>query len=737
MLDRLNSYRTHTTEICRKSYVESRSRFRKLCDEKKVNFKIKNIEKLNNVRNSSEWWKLANSMRNCSPRVGNNLSIFNFYDYFKSLLYSSVLENEISWSLHNFIDPYLDSPFEMRELILFLKTSKSNKAPGLDRISYEFYKNAPDSFLNEILSLLNFIFLHEEIPNSFRSSLLIPLFKKGDLNTVSNYRGLSLLDTLYKMFTGLILSRINSWLDFNGIINEFQAGFRKDYSTIDNLFNLTSIVNLGFKQKKKTFAFFVDFSSAFDIIPRNSLFYKLCCLGFSRKLVLILQKLYNNTSSRVWDGSSLSDSFFISQGVKQGCLLSPVLFTLYLNDLPDNLPGGISVAGTVVKVLLYADDIVLLSDSPDILQNMIDSLYSYCQKWGLRINLDKSKIMIFRTSTRYSHRLVWMYGNNQIDIVNEYKYLGVILTFNLSFKKHLEAKLASSKIAINATWLSYIHDPKINLSNKLKIFNSAAKSIMFYGAQIWGFLKFDEVEKLLRYFLKKMLYLPMNTPNYMLHIETGLPSLYLETLNLHFRYISKILNLSINRLPRLLAKESILQNTYWFSHWQSLCTKIGITLDIEIWGNNLRYYHDNVLNKLKIFEYDEFVASARNPRFGLHDMYPTLKYDIPPYFLDGNSAHLVSLILKVRGGLLNLNACAFNGSAVNICTLCNYNEEENSNHLIGRCPIYSGFRFSHFGKRFLTYDEVLDALNGENYTLLYKFISICIQYRKLIISEFR
>ena len=226
------------------------------------------------------------------------------------------------------------------------------------------------------------------------------------------------------------------------------------------MFNLTSIINLNFQEKKKTFAFFVDFSAAFDMIPRSSLFYKLSCTGLSRKTIQILQKLYHDTTSQIWDGCSLSEFFKVNQGVKQGCLLSPVLFALYLNDLHEHLLGGICIAGTVVKVLLYADDIVLLADTPSVLQEMINSLYAYCSKWVLKINLNKSKIVVFRQGTRISQNLAWSYGNNEIEIVNDYKYLGIILTYNLSFNKHLETKVASSKTAINFTWLSYIHNKK-------------------------------------------------------------------------------------------------------------------------------------------------------------------------------------------------------------------------------------------------------------------------------------
>ena len=453
-----------------------------------------------------------------------------------------------------FSDPWLDCPFDLSELQLVLKNTKENKAPGNDRISYEFYKNAPQTFLIEFLSFLNHVFLREEIPNSFRSSIIIPLYKKGDINSVSNYRGLTLLDTSYKIFTGILLKRIESWLIYNNVLNEYQAGFRKGYSTIDNIFNLTSIVKLRSTEKKKTFAFFVDFSCAFDLIPRNSLFYKLSVLRLSSKLIRIISLLYLNTSSQVWNGSSLSDKFSVEYGVKQGCLLSPILFSLYLNDIDEFLPNGVKINNNIIKILLYADDLVILAESADELQFMINKLYDYCSMWSLNINLSKSKVLVFRDCSRLSMNLEWHYGNENIQLVNEYKYLGITLTYNLSFNKHLNEKLEASKMAINANWLKYIHNPKIKHSNKMKIFNTAACSIMFYGAQVWGFCKYEQVEKLFRYFIKKILYLPSNTPNYMLHLETRIDSLFVETLKLHFNFILRVLQLPSNRLPNFLAK---------------------------------------------------------------------------------------------------------------------------------------------------------------------------------------
>jgi len=131
--------------------------------------------------------------------------------------------------------------------------------------------------------------------------------------------------------------------------------------------------------------------------------------------------LYKETESQVWDGCTLSESFSINTGVRQGCLLSPVLFALYLNDLAESLPGGVVVAGTNIKVLLYADDIALIADNQADLQKMINALFNYCQKWSLNVNLQKSKILIFRKGPRQPAN-IWKYGNEVIETVNSYKY---------------------------------------------------------------------------------------------------------------------------------------------------------------------------------------------------------------------------------------------------------------------------------------------------------------------------
>lgn len=358
------------------------------------------------VRSSKEWWKLSNDLKSCSHSIRGDLCADDFLQHFRNILQSSNSISTFHWCLPYNTDAFLDSPFELCELFSVLKGLKNNKSPGADGISYEFYKYAPVNFIKEVLYVLNVIFLRKYTVY-FQNCNSHPIIKKVDPNCPSNYRGL-FLNTLCKIFNSIPLNRITDWSNKNNILNEYQAGFWKQYSTIDNIFKLINIVYLNKLNGKYTYAFSVDFSCAFDSIPRNSLFYKLSFMGLSSKLIRLLQHSYDKTTSKILFGNTFSESFDVKLGVKQGCILSPIRFALYLNDLADILPGGISVDNIEIKILIYADDIVIPSDSPCGLQTMID--YVYCSLWHLKVNLTKSKIVVFRSGTRLPETLIWTFG---------------------------------------------------------------------------------------------------------------------------------------------------------------------------------------------------------------------------------------------------------------------------------------------------------------------------------------
>lgn len=668
--------------------------------------------------------------------ICGNIELQDFVKHFESLLTPNPDSSVFSYAVPEIKIQWMDAPFQPEEIKLVLKITKDKKAPGIDRIPYEFYKYGGEKFELEINSVLNSIYQSECIPESFKESIMFPLFKKGDNRLVENYRGLSFLNTLCKIFTGVLLQRINKWIEDNKILHESQAGFRKKYSCDDNIFNLSSLAHLQLAKKKKLYVFFVDFKAAFDTISHESLFYKLHALGLSSKLIRILRGLYKNTRSAIWNGDKISNFFEVCSGVKQGCLLSPTLFALFVNDLYDYLPGGIKVKAETIKLLMYADDLTLIAEDETTLQKMINKLEDYCKLWNLVVNLNKSKLLVFRNGTRLPKNEKWFFNNEPIEIVNQYKYLGVIFNYNMGYSKHLVGKLEAAKNAINATWSSFIKNKDIALSKKMKIFLAASRSIMCYAGAVWGFKEYEEVEKLQRYFLKKVFNLPSNTPTYMLHIETGLHKLFLFTLRLHFNYINKIMEYSEERYPKLLAMEALSNNVYWTKEWRAIFQKVAVdfnynTSEIRNW----RYMQNDALNKLALIHWNENVERARASQF--HDEYCNLQFhDVPNYFNDKNSREMISLIFRARGGLLNINARAFKAATTGICTICNMDKSENTFHFISQCPTFKQYRLAYFGKEKLTYDEFIEILNGKQYASLFHYIKAAISYRYLIVTEY-
>jgi len=310
------------------------------------------------------------------------------------------------------------------------------------------------------------------------------------------------LNTIGKLYSGLLLKRMTEWIEQEGKISEFQAGFRANYSAVDNIFNLFSLIELKLSVKRtKVYSFFVDLSATFDSVDRRALIYKLHQMGMPSKIVTSIKSMLSGTVAKVRARDGLSHSFSVKEGVRQGCLLSPTLFSLYINDLEEELRGGVSIGnGRRVNVLAYADDIVLLADTPTSLQMMINELHHYCSTWNLKVNLEKSKVIVFRNGGRPAKNEKWRINGRTIEVTNMYKYLGVLLTPSLSMSQHIKDQVSRSKLGLNTIWHKLVMREDLGFDTKEKVFKAVSRSILWYGAQVWGGTMHEEAEKLLRFF---------------------------------------------------------------------------------------------------------------------------------------------------------------------------------------------------------------------------------------------
>lgn len=423
-------------------------------------------------------------------------------------------------------------------------------------------------------------------------------------------------------------------------------------------------------------------------------------------------------------------------GVKQGCLMSPLLFALYLNDLHDHLEGGMYIDDLNIRLLLYADDIVILADDVKVLQRMIYRLELYCETWNMEVNLRKSAIMVFRRGGVLAKSEKWTFKGSAVEIVSEYTYLGVLLTPRLSFKKHLDIRNNSAKNSIMATWRDFFSKNHIPLATKFKLFEAVCRSIQSYAAQIWGYTLFDEVDKLQLFFIKKILKLPDFAPTYCIMLESGMENGHLYTLNLHLRYVLKTLfEYESHRLPNKLSLKVLEKNIFWAKSLKELEECHGIenantALEHAAWSSRFAELLSKIStnNKHKMW-LRAFQSSSR--------IYKSLDHNIGQHYFNITSArNKIMWIFKSRCGLIALHN---NNGNLNICTLCNLNECENMQHFIGRCPILREYRLRFFGKVCMNECEIIDALNGvndENWENLVNYVTSALSYRKLILNEF-
>lgn len=729
----LRVFRRTNANLAKMNYLRLNRELKSLCRAKKAKYNWSIAQELNTVHDAKQWWKLVKKFGRSNYSEEAGVDVDDLKIHFEVILNPENIIREIVYAAPFIQNDFMDAEFSLGEMLLVLGKMKDNKAPGVDRIPVEFYKNAPTEFLVKMLDIFNDIYRGGKMPVCFKRSLIFPLHKKGVRTEASNYRGISFIDSFVKVYTNILLSRLNSWVESNHILHENQAGFRKGYSTVDNLFILHNIIALKMNKKEKLYTFFVDFKTAFDGVTRGKLFYKLLNAGLSTKFVNNIEEMYNGTESAVWSGNKCSGWFNTNVGVRQGCAFSPLFFAIYVNDLVDFIKGGVRIAGVTINVLLYADDIILLANSSEEMQVMINSLEEYCSMWDLIINLQKSKIMIFGGGRRAA-REKWYLGDQEIEIVSEYKYLGMILTPKLSMQKHLNERLKVAKYSINSMWSNVIKNEDISISTKYKVFEACSRSVLCYGAQVWGFREFDTVEKGLTHFLKRLVGLPDNTPNYMLLLETDSKKVFLYTMKLHINFVLKCLNLPDGRFPKIVAREIINANIYWYAEWSNWAESLDVPLDIDN-TVSIRGQVNDLLENLHLKNLQVMVEAARQ---GVHhDLYNQLNYGgLGSYFADGMDIRTIRVIFRARGGLLQLNTRSWGRAERMVCSLCNLNEPEDMFHFLGICPILKQFRLRFFGSRVLGRKSVIDILNGRNWTALYEYIKVAYKYRQALVDEF-
>ena len=315
-----------------------------------------------------------------------------------------------------------------------------NKSPGLDGLSSEHFKFAHSRLPALLSTLVTSIVVHGHVPESMNESVIVPIIKDKNkrVNDKRNYRPICLSNICSKIIEVVLFNRMSIFLQSSP--NQF--GFKPKHGTELCVFAFKELLRFYKKHGSAMHVAFLDASKAFDRVNRRKLLYKLESRGVPTYILRLLSSELIGQCICVRWGSTHSDFFHIGNGVKQGGILSPLLFNIYMDDLSLQLHRqsiGCSVGGTVVNHMLYADDIVLFAPSAKGLQKLLDISHTYGCNYDIEYNPSKSSIMYIDSRKAGNARSMTI-GGKILNVVTAFSYLGHIICDDLSDEADLKAK---------------------------------------------------------------------------------------------------------------------------------------------------------------------------------------------------------------------------------------------------------------------------------------------------------
>ena len=573
-------------QVIREQVYVAKRKYQSKCKTKKNAYKLSIMEELHlcGKGDPRKFWKLLNKLspNHSNSLSSNNIKISQWTNHFKSIL-NSKRDVEVPTSGVE-TDP-LDYVITMEELAVATAILKNGKCPGLDNIINEMLICIFKTYPHVILSLFNRIFETETAIHSWYTAIIVPIFKKGDPNNPDNYRGISLLSCLSKLFYTVLNNRLLKFCRDNDILSPSQLGFMPGNRTSDAhliLYNL--IRKYCHVNGKKLYGCFIDFSKAFDTVPRDILFKKLIAYQITGKFLKALHNLYNNDNVCIKKGDRISDAFGINQGVRQGCVLSPLLFNIFIADLPRQISTGSKVViqgDQKINCLLWADDLIILCESEQDLQSLLNNLDTYCTKNELTINHDKSKCMIFNKTGRLLRNVFYL-GVTKLENVRSYKYLGLVITPSGEIQSALEDLRSRG---LKAYWcfkkkmgIGFNTHPQ----ETLYLFDTLVKPILLYGSDFWGCLplpKNNPIENLHLMFCKHLLGVHKATTTNGVLLELGRVPLVLFAQKAAVKNWERIRKSKCNPLLDLSYKCAITDNVggcFWLLNIQKTLERNGL-----------------------------------------------------------------------------------------------------------------------------------------------------------------
>lgn len=750
---KLRRYRRNKVTELLLPYLESKIIYKQLRDLKRRDYRRNKAELLNrNINNPALFWREMRTLGGFKKSVTcDDISLENWYDHFKGIFRqceaASGKENEVVNETDQ-TNPLLDAAITEAEVRHAINRLNCGKAGGSDGVIPEMFKFGGDDVVHFLTNLFNKIFDSGIYPNDWAKAIVVPIFKKGDNTLPDNYRGISLINTSCKCFTSILNTRLYSWLEENNKIAENQAGFRKMYSTTDHIFSLYTVIEKCLNKKgQKLYVAFIDFKKAFDSVNHNELFKAINNEGVNGKFFDILREMYKSLLSCIRVNNEFSDYFECPAGVRQGCVMSPTLFSMFINQLATHINDagvhGVQLLPNLMElfILLFADDVALLSTTPGGLQCQLNTLSTCCRRLKLSVNMGKTKIMVFRKGGFLGIREKWFFEGERLETVNSYCYLGFTFSTKLSIDVGTNTLVAKGKKAVYILYKVFHNCKEMSPDTFFRIFDSKVQSILLYSSEVWGFQRLEKIERVHLLACKRFLGVPTKTPNKMVYSELGRYPLFINTNIRCLKYWFRLLQMDQDRLPKqaymMLLSQDQNGKRCWATEIKEMLQKAGfgyvwLQQGTQNTGQFLKNFRQRLMD---MFLQEWSDAIKHKDRYILYSIV-TEEFGICQYIKNIDIYCFRVALSQLRLGVLpignNMNRYGNNITA-SMCPFCK-DKIEDEKHILLYCPTYIDLR-----QRFLNLETCYNwyrlLKDTDSSRSVAKFIFHSFRRRKLLLKE--
>ena len=702
---------------------EKLKNYKRLLQSKKRKYKQDLLDSLdkNCGNNPVTFWKLINGLPSAQRNSNVKLSTEEVVDKISVLsqvpqqdYFDKIFESHVEHFINTYESVHkrkmedkdlckiLNCNVDVEEVEFAVKKLKKKKSPGIDRIPVEFIKESIEIIKYDLTELFNYVLSQQKYPDRWGHGLRIAI-PKGP----QDIRPITIEPIFAKIFETVLDNRISFLNEAFQKTDRYNGGFLKGSMTQDNLLILTAIIEKQLCLGKPLYLAFVDFKKAFNYVNHNMLFYKLLRCGMSGRFVNTLRDMYGKIGAFIKVNNRIYDWVTDTCGTNQGGPLSPNMFRFILSDLRNYLYDeyGVILQDEIIVHLLWADDLVLLADSPEGLQKQLNGLHMFCSKYQLIVNESKTKIMVYG---KYDNDVSFTFNDKDLQIVQEYKYLGVLLNPVKSLKGNIFKEMWPF-IAEKATKASFSVTKKCasagHLTPKiaLQLFDSFVTPILNYGSELW--CKNNEIpciERVQLKFIKYILGVKSSTCTVATLGETGRFPIVLSQHIKLLKYWVRILQLDNSKLVKkaMLTLRSLTSAGFstWLSKVEDLLSKnnfhdfINISCISEKDGSNL-------LKDFKERTFNEFITKWKDDvrKYPILRCFRTFKkeFELEKYLKCVRDPKLRKCISKLRlsSHKLSIETGRYTKPKTpeeqRICQYCNLNTIENECHFVLQCPYYT------------------------------------------------